>query len=253
MGSSSSKSLIVPLTSKLNEKDDSPYDRFSDVEETGAVRVETSITTSKRPMWKYTLAIFIAFLVFVTATGISCALEDSCKTGGPPTMNHMLNTTKTSLYLMTAINSLIGVHLTEVYSIDQLVIERAPILGVLQWIVAGLLYISIFINLAFNKWYIMAVSAVLILLWMCFVTEALRKFYIRGRSRLWKLTIPLVVAYAIAATTYVVFSAVPQLDFPYKDIGVLVAEILVVISSAGFALIIIPHTRWVIIETIVKK
>jgi hypothetical protein len=253
MGSSVSKKLGVPLAGKLDGNNGNPYDRFSDVEESGAVKIETSITTSKRPMWKHTLVIFIAFLVFVTATGISCALEDSCKTGGPPTMSHMLNTTKTSLYLMTAINSLIGVHLTEVYSIGQLVIERAPILGVIQWIVAGLLYISIFVNLAFNKWYIMTVSAVLILLWMCFVTEALRRFYIRGRSRLWKLTVFLVIIYAISATIYIVFSAVPQLDFPHKDIGVLAAEILVIIASAGFAFILIPHTRWVIIETIVKK
>ena len=250
MGSQTSKGLRVPLTVVKSED---PYDRFSDVDESGEVQIERSVTVSRRPMWKHSLVIFIVFLVFVTATGVSCALEESCKTGGPPTMSHILNTTHTSLYLMTTVNALIGVHLTEVYSVGQLVREKAPILGVLQWIAAIIIYISIFVNLALNAWYIMTVSAIFILLWMIFVTEALRRFYSRGTSRLWKFTVPLVVIYAIAATIYVVFSAVPQLDFPHKDVGVLVAEILVVVACAGFSLILIPHTRWVILDTIVKK
>lgn len=249
MGSTSSKRLSIPLAGE----DQNPYDRFSDVDENGEVQIERSITTSRRPMWKYTLAMFIAFVVFVIATGVSCAVEDACKMGGPPTMSHMLNTTQTSLFLMTSVNALIGVHLVEVNSIGQLLHDKAPVLGVLQWIAALLIYASIFVNLALNQWYIMMVSAVLILLWMIFVTEGLRRFYVMGRSRLWKLTIPLVVIYAISAVIYVVFSAVAELDFPHKDIGVLAAEILVIVSCAGFSFILIPHTRWVFVDIIVKK
>ena len=253
MGTSSSRSLAGPLAINLEGNSPDPYDRFSDVDDSGEVQIERSITTSRRPMWKYTLAMFLAFLVFVISTGVSCAFEDSCKTGGLPTMSHMLNTTRTSLFLVSSVNSLIGVHLFEVNSIGQLLKEKAPVLGVLQWIAALLIYVSIFVNLALNKWYIMTASSVLILLWMTFVTEGLRRFYVMGRSRLWKLTVVLVVQYAISATIYVIFSSLEVIDFPHKDVGVLVAEILVIISSAGFCLILIPHTRWVFVDIVVKK
>ena len=249
MGTSSSKVLSIPLDGEAQ----SPYDRFSDVDENGEVQIERSITTSRRPMWKYTLAIFIAFVVFVVATGVSCAVEEACKVGGPPTMSHILNTTQTSLFLMTSINALIGVHLVEVNSIGHLLCEKAPILGVMQWLTALLIYVSIFVNLALNQWYIMMISAILILVWMIFVTEGLRRFYVMGRSRLWKLTIPIVVIYAISAVIYVVFSVVTELDFPHKDIGILAAEVLVIVSCAGFSFILIPHTRWVFVDIVVKK
>ncbi len=246
--SSSSTSSSIPM--KLEGQNTNPYDRFSDVDESGDVKIETTLRTSTRPMWKYTLVIFMVFIGILVAAGVSCVFEDACKNAyGIPDINRMSNSTRTSLYLMSAANTLVVVHLTEVYSVAQLVSERAPILGRLQSIAAAFIYMSIFINLSVNAFEMTLVVASMILCWMALVTEALRRFYVRGVSRLWAFTVPFVIGFAIATALYAVFMS---LGSPFVH-ATLVVEILMVLSCVGFALMLIPHTRWVIVETVVKK
>lgn len=252
MGNRSSGLAGVPLRS-----DNGPdYDRFSDVEGTGGeVQVEFRFRTGKKPLWRFTLGAFFVFLAFVIVTGVSCGLELECKEGGAPTLNHIMkNTTTTGDFAMVSISSLVLVHFTEVYSVKQLVAVESKALGIVQLWIAIALYASIFANIVFKEWYVMMISAILTGLWMCIVCEALRRFYRTARSRkLWAFTVITCIGFLLVASIYVVFNSVPQIDFPMKNVAVLVAEILVLVFVALFTLLLIFHTKWVLIEAVVLK
>ena len=254
MGSSSSKNL-----GPIDPGYSTDYDKFMDMGLQNGLQIIKEYKTGLRQLWKLTLGIFCIFVAFVICTTVSCAFETSCKkdAGGFPSMAHMLDTSITQTFLVATIYSLVLVHFTEVYSIFYLVVKKAKILGWIQGGISIAIYISLFVNLVFHTWQGMAVSLIITSLWMGIVCEALRRFYKpRRRRRLWMFTVPIAASFLISSILYISFNS---LTLPASGKGQWIeaasfaSEILILVFFALFSFILIPHTRWVLYECVIKK
>lgn len=245
-----------PILERYKFGESTDYDNFSDVEGTGGdIKVEFRFRTGKKPIWFFTLGTFIVFVTFVIITGISCSAEKKCQSGQIPTLSYILeNTTTTSDFAILSVGSLVLLHFTEVYSLKQLLFVSSNRLGSSQLWIAITLYTSVFTNIIFKEWYIMTITAIILMLWMITVTVALYRFHSHSKTK--KLLISTVIlcfCFLVVTTIYIIFNAMSETDFPSKNLGILMSEIMILIIMSLFTLILIFHTKWVLIETVVKN
>lgn len=189
-------------------------------------------------------------------SGIKCATDiDGCNLHAIPSVGTMINTTATSPLAVTALNTLIGIHLLLTINTCILIRDEISVVAAISLLtVSALLYVMLYVALILPRWYIALTPIILLGTWQSIVTYGLYKFYRAYPSKKpYYASLVLLILFIVPAILYIAFSAVVYAQVPHKDVAVLVCELSMLISCCGFILVLAFHTRRVSYSTEVRK
>ncbi len=207
-------------------------------------------------MWYTLVPLLVVFGCLVLTAGVRCRIDEDCSLLSTPSLGHFLNNTDTSALAVSSLTTLIGVHyMLNVAAYNML--KRTSAVSVIATLFCSvLLYAAVYACLLFPYWYIAIAALVAGGLWSSAICHGLRKYYAYrpARKRLAFISSVFVLSvYAAAMVLYIVLSAVPSIDFPGKQTGVFVTEIILLVSGVLFCALLVFHTRGVAYLFQVKK
>lgn len=171
-----------------------------------------------------------------------------------PTLGAILADPAASPLAISAINALIAIHI--LLTINTVILVKGSSLGAAFGMIlsAVLLYVMLYVSFIHPQWYI-AITPILILgLWGLLATYGLFRYhYGHPTKRMFYMAVVFISSYVIPAILYVAFSAVPYANVPMKDVAVLVCELVMLGSFAGFVCILAYYTRLVSYAVEVRK
>ncbi len=212
--------------------------------------------SSPRPMWYMLVPLLVIFGCLVITAGIRCRLDEDCSLLSTPSLGHFLNNTDTSALAVSSLNALMGVHCI-LNAVTILMLKQTSACSVILMIIVSiLLYAAVYACLLFPQWYIATAALAAGGIWGCAICHGLRKYYAYRR---WSQKIALfdslcaLSAYMVAMVVYIVFSAVPTIEFQSKQTIIFAFEIILLISGVLFCALLVFHTRGVAYMFQVRK
>ena len=224
---------------------------------TMATREQSSTQRSApRPMWYTLVPLLVVFGCLVLTAGVRCRLDEDCSLLSTPSLGHFLNNTDTSALAVSSLTTLIGVHYMLNVAAYNMLRQTSAVSVIFAIISSIILYTAVYACLLFPYWYIAIAALVAGGLWSSAICHGLRKYYAYrpARKRLTFISSVFVLSvYVAAMVLYVILSAVPSIDFPGKQAGVFISEIILLVSGVLFCVLLVFHTRGVAYMFQVKK
>ena len=199
------------------------------------------------PIWRIGLSIFLLILLLFASTILVCGTNMECRSH-IPTLDNLLDSQFVAPFIVTALNSVLSLHLFVSAGIYYLASEHAFIMCKLQFLASVCVYISVAITLFIfpitdwdRNWANLGVLVTLAI-WMICVIFSLRSHY-RYKSSNYKryyvnVQIVLAFLYGIFSIGYTVFRF-----FPGFASWFLIIEICIGVSIVGFLGLSILHVN----------
>ena len=171
-----------------------------------------------------------------------------------PTLGAILADPAASPLAISAINALIALHL--LLTINTVILVKGSSLGAAFGMIlaAVLLYVMLYVSFIHPQWYIAVTPLIILGLWGLLATYGLFRYhYGHPTKRMFYIAVVFISSYVIPAILYVAFSAVPYANVPMKDVAVLVCELVMLVSFAGFSCVLAYYTRLVSYAVEVRK
>lgn len=171
-----------------------------------------------------------------------------------PTLGAILADPAASPLAISAINALIAVHI--LLTINTVILVKESSLGAAFGMIlsAVLLYVMLYVSFIHPQWYIAVTPLIILGLWGLLATYGLFRYhYGHPTKRVFYMAVVFISSYVIPVILYVAFSAVPYANVPMKDVAVLVCELVMLGSFAGFVCILAYYTRLVSYAVEVRK
>lgn len=192
-----------------------------------------------------TLCVVLCAMLFASGA-IVCGTDVQCR-NHVPTVHNMLNSTTTAPYITVAFCFALFIHLILSAFIYIDCRKRAYYWCALQLVCAVLMYVCMFVTLFVlpatgwtNNWANIPVL-VFIALWMLCSNVALSRA--RTRRRCIGTQIALDALFGCCALIYIVVRAVPTLEIPNKDAGILVVEVVGGLAVLAYLCLCIYQVR----------
>lgn len=195
---------------------------------------ENSLSNNGIPIYKILFILMVCILVFYAASVLVCVTNDECHMNVPD-FHNLLNSTISTPYLVTGINSVIGLHIVTVtafYYKTQSLVQL--IMALAMYIAIGLVFF-IFPFSSYNNYASIAVS-ISTIAWMVVVLFVLQRQRNFGRIPFYAQCL-LFIVYTALNITYIAL----KFAFYYGGghIALLLVELMAVFIMACFIIIII--------------
>ncbi len=134
------------------------------------------------PLWRIALSIFSLAILLLFSTVLVCGTNEACRSR-LPTLNNLLDSSFVSPFIVSALNSILSLHLFVSVGIYYLTMEKAYVVCRVQMAASILVYISIVITLfvfPITTWDRNVANLTIIAafaFWMICVILCLRKYY----------------------------------------------------------------------------
>lgn len=170
-------------------------------------------------IWRIGISIFFLIIVLVLSSLLVCFTNEQCRSN-IPTLNNLLDSTFVAPFIITAMNSLLSLHLVVSIGIHRLTMGKAYIASRVQMVSSILVYVSVVITLfvfPFTSWErIWANITILVTFsfWMCTVIWCLYKYYkykINLKRKLVTFQLVLMIVYNVSGVGYIIFRFLPNL------------------------------------------
>jgi hypothetical protein len=171
------------------------------------------------PIWRVGISIFFLIIVLVLSSFLVCFTNEQCRSN-IPTLNNLLDSTFVVPFMVTAMNSLLSLHLVVSIGIHRLTMGKAYIGSRVQMVSSILVYVSVVITLfvfPFTSWErIWANITILVTFsfWMSTVIWCLYKYYkykINLKRKLVTFQLVLMIVYNVSGIGYIIFRFLPNL------------------------------------------
>ena len=196
------------------------------------------------PLWRILLSISLLVVVLLATSILVCGTNDQCR-ARLPTLNNLLNSAFVAPFMITALNSVLSLHLftsVGIYYKTQYRIQMASAVAV---------YVSVVITMfvfPFTNWsqnWANVTIIVTLCVWMVITLLALRRFYrhrVLGRRKLLLWSTAAWVIYLGGSLVYIVLRGVEASKASFNaSPGILVAEIASGIGLCGFIASCVGH------------
>jgi hypothetical protein len=195
------------------------------------------------PLWRIVLSIFTLIIVLALSTVVVCGTNEACRSR-IPTLGELLDSSLIAPFIVTAMNSVLSLHLFVSAGIHYMVVDDGYIIARVQMAASLIVYGSIVITLfvfPFTSWdrnWANMTIIVALAFWMVTVILCMRKYYryrANHKRRLVNLQIILCGLYVVWSALYVVFRFFPV------STNLLVTEIGSGVTILCFLFICIVH------------
>lgn len=192
------------------------------------------------PLWRILLGISLLVFILLITSILVCGTNEVCR-ARLPTLNNLLNSTFVAPFMVTALNSILSLHLFTAMGIYYKTENR------IQLICAMAVYVSVVITMfvfPFTNWSQNWANVTIIFtlsIWMLVTLLALRRFYrhrINGRRNMLLWSTCMWVLYVTGSVIYIVLRSLPP---ETAGAGLLIVEIASGIGLCGFLLSCVGH------------
>lgn len=213
-------------------------------------------------IWKIMCVLLVAMVFILLTAAIVCGTNGHCA-HHIPTIHNMLNSPLTAPFVTTSINIIQFVHILLSLALYYMCCRNAPYYNILQLIVSAIFHASLLLTLflvtflGWNRNWANVVSIGIWIIWMTLALKCLKRYYRykpqrhvhRERTAL-KWNWVMLIGCFLFTVIYVVFRALnsTQFNFKNKDIVVLVAEVGGGLCILIFIILLIYHTRHILVS-----
>ena len=207
-------------------------------------------------LWKVLAAFCLVIVLLCTTSLVLCISEDQCR-NNIPTINNMLNSTFTTPYVISGMNSALGLHMILVFALYSLTQVHSIMWSWMQLFTALLVYTSLILTLLvfpFTKWennWAEVSVIVTLTVWMVVVMTSLYRYYGRKLDRKRKylrINVGLFVLYVVCSLIYIILRSIGSMGIVPRDDGLLVVQLIGGLSIFGFMLICMIHVSHMTIQ-----
>jgi len=169
------------------------------------------------PLWRIVVSIFGLIIILLLSTAIVCGTNAVCRSN-IPTLGALLDSPLIAPFIVTAMNSVLSLHLFVSMGIYYMTENNGYIVARVQMVSSILVYVSIVVTLfvfPFTSWdrnWANMTIIVALAFWMLNVILCLRKHYkykANAKRRLVNVQIGICVLYVLLSIAYVILRALP--------------------------------------------